>query len=216
MRSIRTAACSRPSSEMEMFDMRSDNRMQSDSQFFLTYCRACRREIPANETVCAHCDRLSAITDHNAPTIAHTEFNKQAAGVGRHLRIHPIDVIMLIAMAAYVFRIGEAAYNLISFLVVVLHRSIIGSLLGSSLTVALFLVTLGVYCLVAVDVFSDNNSFKNLAYSVCGFNAFCDVLSFIEHGASFMLSLYMMWLVVDVVIALGLWRKYRTRTLDWS
>lgn len=210
--SVRTAACSRPSSEMEMFDMRSDNRMQSGSQFFPTYCRVCRREIPANETVCAYCDRPPVITDHNAHKIAHTEFNKQAAEVGRHLRIHPIDVIMLIAMAAYVFRLGDAAYSLISFLILVTHKPIIFSFL----IVTQFLVTLGVYCLAAVDVFSDNNSFEKLAYSVCGFNAFSDVLSFIKHGASFTMSIYVMWLVVDVVIALCLVRKYRMQTLYWS
>ena len=119
---------------------------------------------------------------------------------------------MLIAMAAYVFHIGEAAYGLISFLLFVIHKSITFSFL----TVALFLVTLGVYCLVAFDVFSDNNSFDKLAYSICGFNAFCDVLEFIKHGASFTLSIYVMWLVVDAVIAFCLWRKYRTRTSGWS
>lgn len=185
--------------------MRSDNRMQSDSQFFPTYCRVCRREIPANETECAHCNMTHVNADHNVHKTAHAKPNKQPAEVGRHLRIHPIDVIMLIAMAAYVFRLGYVSYNLISFLTFVIHKSII----FSSFTVALFLVTLGVYSLAAVDVFSDNNSFEKLAYSVCGFNAFCDVLSFIKHGASFTMSLYVMWLVVDAVIALCLWRKYR-------
>lgn len=193
--------------------MWSDNRMQNDRQFFPTYCRVCRREIPPNETVCAHCGS-PVTTDRNAHRIAHpdfnkTDFNKQAAGVGRRLRIHPVDVIMLIAMAAYVFRLGYISYSLISFLLFVIHKPIIFSFL----MVTQSLVTLGVYCLVAVDVFSDNNSFEKLAYSVCGFNAFCDVLSFIEHGASFTMSLYVEWLVVDVVIALCLWRKYRTRTL---
>jgi hypothetical protein len=192
--------------------MRSDNHRQSGSQFFPTYCPVCRREIPANETVCVHCVWPPAITDHNTHNIAHTEFNTQAAGVGRHLRIHPIDVIMLIAMAAYVFRLGYVTYSLISFFMFVIHKPLI----FSNVMVILFLVTLGVYGLVAVDVFSDNNSFAKLAYGVCGFNAFSDVLSFIQHGASFMMSIDAVWLVVDVVIALCLWRKYRKQTLDWS
>lgn len=162
--------------------------------FDVTYCPRCRNALPPGQTACARCAEQTVSTQPLDAQPVDPQPDVQPLDPKPVRRWRALDVAMVAAMLLYVVLDGAQTLTYASFL----------GLLE-------FLATAAAYGLVAVDVWSDENSFGVYAYLVAGWHLFWTVTGLIMDRERPLTGLHaygFVMLALDLLIVAGLWGRY--------
>lgn len=163
--------------------------------FEVIYCPRCHRSLPSGQAECPHCEAnagepaLSPTPPPAPGPLAPEPLDPQPVR-----RWHPLDIVLLAAMLAFVAL--DIPFEL-SF--------------GLSLNLVESLATAAAYGLVAVDIWQDGNGFGAYAYIATGWRLFWLMIGVIMGRAEVHNWVHVQGWVLLALIAVilpGLWRRY--------